>query len=289
MAATELVIVSGLSGAGKSTAVRCFEEMGYFTVDNMPPALLPMFARLCAEREPPVTHVAAVVDVRGGEFFDHIRPALDELDETSVPYRILFLDALTDTLLARFKESRFPHPLAHRCDSLLACIETERHLLEPVKERASVVLDTSAETVRQLRGQILRLFTPDTGTRQRTVQVISFGFKYGLPPDVDYLFDVRYLRNPHHDLELRPHTGEHPGVREYVEADPRTAQLRAHLFALVDFVLPNHWDEGRWYVSLAVGCTGGKHRSVMLASDLAAHCEQAGYRVVVQHRDLGRE
>ncbi len=289
MGATELVIVTGMSGAGKSTAVRCFEEMAYFTVDNMPPGLLPTFVRLCAEREPPVEHVAAVVDARGGEFFDDIRAALDELAETQVPFRILFLDSGTETLVQRFKENRFPHPLQHQHDSLLHSLEAERHLLEELKGRASVVLDTSATTVRQLRGEILRLFAIEPGAQRQTVQIVSFGYKYGIPPDVDYLFDVRYLRNPHHEPELRPHTGEHAGVRAYVEEDPRTEPLRRRLFDLVDFVLPAHWEEGRWYVSFAVGCTGGKHRSVMVAADLAAHCESAGLHVVLQHRDCGRE
>ncbi|NUQ00797.1 MAG: hypothetical protein HUU35_13185, partial [Armatimonadetes bacterium] len=222
-------------------------------------------------------------------FFDDVKAALDDLDEAGVLYRILFLDASTDSLVQRFKELRFPHPLHHLCESLLDCIETERRRLEELKGRASVVLDTTGETVRQLRGEILRLFTPGRGTRQRTVQVISFGYKYGIPPDVDYLFDVRYLRNPHHVDELRPFTGEHPEVRAYVDEDPRTAVLREKLNDLLAFVLPAHWDEGRWYVSLGVGCTGGKHRSVMLAADLAAWCESQGYHVVLQHRDRGRE
>lgn len=289
MAETQLVIVTGLSGAGKSTAVRCFEEMGYFTVDNLPPALLPTFVRLCAERVPPVEHVATVIDIRGGEFFEDIRAALDDLDEAGQPYRVLFLNASDAALTRRFKEHRFPHPLAVHIDSLAECLSTERQRLEELKGRASVVIDTSDDTVRQLRSEILRLFTPYQGTRKKTVQVMSFGFKYGLPPDVDYLFDVRFLKNPHHDLNLRPHTGENPEVRAYIESDPRTAELREKLFGLVDYVLPHHWEEGRWYVSFAIGCTGGKHRSVMMALDVAAHCEAMGYDVVLQHRDRGRE
>lgn len=289
MGETELVIITGLSGAGKSTAMRCFEEMGYFTVDNMPPALLPLFVKLCAERDEPVRHIAAVVDIRGGHFFDEAVAALDELDEMNSLYRVLFLDATTEALVKRFKESRFPHPLADEGRPLVECLEAERALLNEIKGRASVVLNTSAGTSRQLRGEILRLFTPSDGPRRRTVQIVSFGFKYGLPTDVDYVIDVRYLRNPHHEPELRPLTGAEPAVRAYIETDPRTEELRRRLVDLLAFVLPAHWEEGRWYVSLGVGCTGGKHRSVLLASDLARWAEEQGYRVHLHHRDLGRE
>lgn len=289
MAATELVLITGLSGAGKSTAVRCFEEMGYFTVDNMPPALLPTFVELCQGRAEPVEHVAAVVDVRGGDFFRDILAALDELDERAVHYRVLFLESETDVLVTRFKEHRFPHPLLNRCESLLDCIETERRLLGDLKARATVVLDTSDTSVRQLRGEILRLFPLEPESDQRTVLLITFGYKFGVPQDADYLFDVRFLSNPHYDPELRPLTGEDRRVRDYVEADPRTAALRVRLVELLDLVLPAHWEEGRRYVSIGIGCTGGKHRSVVIALALARHLEAQGYRAVVQHRDMGRE
>jgi UPF0042 nucleotide-binding protein len=286
---TDLVIITGLSGAGKSTAVRCFEQMGYFTVDNMPPALLPTFVGLCQQQASPVEHIAAVVDVRGGEFFADARAALDSLADLGVPHRVLFLDALTDSLVSRFKEHRVPHPLHARCDSLLEAIEAERRLLQELKERASVVLDTSEEPVQQLRDEIVRLFSVETGPKRSTVQLVTFGYKYGIPPDVDYIFDVRFLRNPHHDLELRPHTGEDPRVRAYIEVDPRAQELVGRLAGLLDYVLPEHWTEGRRYVSIGIGCTGGKHRSVYVAIELARHCEELGHRVVLQHRDLGRE
>ncbi|MBI2299745.1 MAG: RNase adapter RapZ, partial [Armatimonadetes bacterium] len=286
MAHTELVIITGLSGAGKSTAVRCFEEMGYFTVDNMPPALLPTFVTLCTERATPVEHVAAVVDIRGGQFFDAVSQALDDLDQGGVRYRILFLGSQTDVLVSRFKEHRFPHPLHAQCDSLLSCIETEREILSELKARASVVLDTSVETVRQLRGEVMRLFPLEPESDQRTVFLTSFGFKYGIPADLDFLFDVRFLANPHYEAELRPLTGEDARVQAYVDADPRTATLEEHLGRLLDFVLPELWAEGRRYVSLGIGCTGGKHRSVVLALKLAERCRERGYRTVVQQRDM---
>lgn len=284
---TQLVIITGMSGAGKSTAVRCFEELGYFTVDNMPPSLLPTFVELCAARTPPIRHVAAVVDVRGGSFFDDVRSALDALELSGTPYQVLFLDSTTDELVKRFKEHRLEHPL--HAGSLTESIARERELLTELKAAAGVVLDTSTTSVRQLRGELMNLFPVDGESEQRTVQVLSFGFKYGMPPDVDYIFDVRYLRNPHHDPELRPLTGDDPRVAAYIDQDPRTAELARRLGEFCDFVLPAHWDEGRRYVSLGIGCTGGKHRSVVLANRLGEHCETAGYRVVLQHRDRDRE
>jgi UPF0042 nucleotide-binding protein len=289
MPQTQLVLLTGLSGAGKTTAMRCFEEMGYFTIDNMPPSLLPTFVQLCAQQERPVEHVAAVVDVRGGEFFDDVLSALDDLDQTGAPYRILFLDAATDALLARYKEHRVRHPLHGRCETLLECIETERRLLEDLKGRASVVLDTTDKVSRQLRGEIHKLFPLTPGSEQLTVQLISFGYKHGLPPDVDYVFDVRFLRNPHYVPELRPFTGDDPRVRAYIEADSRCAELRARLCEFLDYVLPQHAEEGRRYVSIGVGCTGGKHRSRLFASYLAEHLEGQGLRVIRHNRDRFRE
>lgn len=289
VATTELVLVTGLSGAGKSTAVRCFEEMGYFTVDNMPPALLPTFVELCQQRAAPVEHVAAVVDIRGGAFFADVQGALDQLDEAGIAYRILFLDSQTETLVSRFKEHRFPHPLLTQCDSLLDCIETERRLLSELKARSSVTIDTSDESVRQLRSEIMRLFAIDPAGRGNTVHLITFGFKYGVPSEVDYCFDVRFLANPYYDPELRPRTGEDPSVQAFVDADPRTAEVLLRIEGLLELVLPAHWEEGRRYVSIGVGCTGGKHRSVHVARQLAAFLEGLGYQTVLRHRDLGRE
>ena len=245
MAQTQLVIVTGMSGAGKSTAIRCLEDMGYFAIDNMPPSLLPTFVQLCAQQERPVSHVAAVIDVRGGEFFDDIVSALDELDQAGAPYRIVFLDAGTEVLLSRFKEHRVRHPLQDDGRSLLDAIETERELLGELKGRASVVLDTSDETPRALRGELSKLFSVSEGGNEMLVHIISFGFKHGMPADVDYVFDVRYLRNPHHDPQLRPFTGDDPRVRAYVEEDPRTAEVRRRLCDFMDFVLPQHAEEGR--------------------------------------------
>lgn len=289
MAATQLVILTGLSGAGKSSAIRCFEEMGWFTVDNMPPAMLPTFVQLCGEQEAGVTQVAAVVDIRGGEFFGHTLGALDELDNAGVSYRIVYLDSSTDALLARFKEHRALHPLQQRCGSLLEAIETERELLQDLKGRASVVLDTSAETVRQLKAELQKLFRAEQVDGQLTVQIVTFGFKHGIPPDVDYVFDVRFLRNPHYDPELRPFTGDDPRVRAFVEADGRAEELRLRLVNFLDFVLPQHLAEGRSYVGIGVGCTGGRHRSRVVGAYLAEHLAAEGYRVVRQHRERYRE
>lgn len=284
-----LIIVTGLSGAGKSRAIRCFEDLGFFCVDNLPPALIPTFARLCQQSQEQIDHVALMTDVRGGEFFNDLFSALEAVKGTGFHPQILFLDASTTTLVQRFKETRRPHPLADRYPTLLECIEAERERLRQIKERADVIIDTSDETPRELQAEIEAVFRNEITPETMTVSLTSFGFKYGIPVDVDYVFDVRFLNNPMYVKELRERTGQDPEVRDYVLSDGRAKTLQMHLYNLLDFALPLHRQEGRTYVAVGVGCTGGQHRSVALVGEMAKHLADQGYRVFVQHRDIARE
>jgi UPF0042 nucleotide-binding protein len=289
MRSKRLILVTGLSGAGKSQAIRCFEDLGFFCIDNLPPALIPTFAQLCQRSREPIDQVALVTDVRGGEFFNDLFSALEALQGTDFHCQILFLDAATTTLIQRFKETRRPHPLTGHYPTLLECIEAERERLRQIKERADVIIDTSEATPRELQAEIEAVFRQEMPPETLTVSLTSFGFKYGIPVDVDYIFDVRFLNNPMYVEELRERTGQDPAVRDYVLADSRAKTLQMHLYNLLDFALPLHRQEGRTYVGLGIGCTGGRHRSVALVGEIAQHLADQGYRVFVQHRDLARE
>jgi UPF0042 nucleotide-binding protein len=284
-AAPRFVIVTGLSGAGKSQAIRYFEDLGFFCVDNLPPALIPKFAELCLHSGGRVARVAVVTDVRGGAFFDDLQASLDELKGMGVAYQILFLEASDEALVARYKETRRPHPLASGDHSLLESIQEERSRLDEIRGRADKVIDTSALPARELRDEIAKLFGADAGVAM-TISITSFGFKYGLPLDADLVFDVRFLPNPHYQLDLRALPGTDRAVEEFVLRSEGTQAFLERLYALIDFSLPRYTAEGKAYLSIAIGCTGGRHRSVVLARQLAQHLRSKGYRVIVDHRDL---
>ncbi|MCS7172888.1 MAG: RNase adapter RapZ [Armatimonadetes bacterium] len=283
----QFVIVTGLSGAGKSTAVHVFEDMGYFCVDNLPPALVPRFAELVSRSQGRVDRVAVVMDIRSGEFFDEIEEALRALDERRLPYRILFLDASDEVLVRRFKETRRKHPLAPD-GSVLEGIRAERRRLEILRERAHKIVDTSALTPQALRADLQAEFGP-ASLRGLTITVLSFGYKHGLPMDADLVFDVRFLPNPHYVPELRPHPGTHPEVRNYVLALPEAQTFRERLLEMVSFLLPHFIREGKAHLVIAIGCTGGRHRSVVFAEELGNYLRQLGYAIRIRHRDLDRE
>ena len=281
----EFTIVTGMSGAGKTQALKCLEDRGFFCVDNLPPALIPTFADLIRESPQRIERVALVSDVRGGEFFDQLFEALEELKERGIRYRILFLEASDEVLVRRFKESRRPHPLQRDGKSLEEAIREERERLRELRERADKVIDTSELTIHDLRRTIERDFLA-TEPDGMAVSIVSFGFKYGIPPDADLVFDVRFLKNPNYEPALKPLDGRNRAVRDYVLSDPTSREFLRRLFGLIEFSLPHYAREGKPYLSIAIGCTGGRHRSVAIAEELARFLRERGYRVSVHHRDI---
>jgi UPF0042 nucleotide-binding protein len=283
----QLTVVTGLSGAGRSTAAKCLEDLGWFVVDNLPPALLGTMTDLAHRSDRAVERVAVVVDVRGGGFFGELRAALDALDRRAVLPRVIFLEASDDALVRRFESNRRPHPLAGG-GRLVDGIENERALLADLRGDADLVVDTSTLNVHELRQVIEQTFgTQDSAPLVATV--VSFGYKYGLPVDADLAVDCRFLPNPHWVEELRPQTGRDAPVRDYVLAQPGAVQFADDYAALLLSLADGYAREGKHYLTLAVGCTGGKHRSVVMSQELADRLEHAGVPTRVVHRDLGRE
>ncbi|MBX7159922.1 MAG: RNase adapter RapZ [Acidimicrobiia bacterium] len=281
----EVVIVTGMSGAGRSTAADALEDIGMFVIDNMPPPLIPRVVDLAADR-PEHTRIAVGCDVREGRFFSEIDAALHQLAERGVAVRILFLDASDEVLLRRFEESRRPHPLG-RGEGVSAGIRREREMLAGLKSRADLILDTSDTNVHEFRAKVKSYFATESGPHALHVTVRSFGFKHGAPRDADMILDVRFIPNPYWVEELRPLSGRDEAVREYLAALPETEEFLEHLFSLVEFLLPHYLAEGKSYLTVAFGCTGGRHRSVYLAEVLADHVDSLGYTVNVAHRDVG--
>lgn len=284
----QVLIITGLSGAGKSNAMRVFEDLGYFCVDNLPPALLPKFAELCLQSHGGVRRAALAIDVRGGEFFDDLFAALSQLEEMGFEYEIVFLDASDDVLVRRFEETRRKHPLA-QLGGVLEGIQAERQRLQTVKEQAHKIIDTSTLTVRDLRTELLDAYVRGRRADTITVSLVSFGYKYGIPLDADLVFDVRFLPNPHYHESLRPLPGISEEVRQFVLGQDATKEFMTRLTEMMDYLLPQFVAEGKAHLTVAMGCTGGKHRSVVLVDELAAHMLAKGYRVSVRHRDVGKE
>ncbi|MER2107730.1 MAG: RNase adapter RapZ [Solibacillus sp.] len=280
----ELVIITGMSGAGKTVAVQSFEDLGYYCVDNLPPELLTTFLALMRDSEKKITRIAVVMDLRGREFFEALVESLDALqyEEDLIP-RILFLDSDDATLVRRYKESRRAHPLAPH-GLLLEGIQKERELLSELKDRAKTIVNTSKMKPKELRERITTEFTNLTSPTF-SVNMMSFGFKHGMPIDADLVFDVRFLKNPYYVEELRPKTGLQTEVSSYVLATEETQQLITKLTDLFTFMIPQYRKEGKSQLVIAFGCTGGQHRSVTLAEyfgKLLSHTEQ----VVITHRDI---
>ena len=284
--AMQFIIITGLSGAGKALATRHFEDFGFFCVDNLPPALIVMFAELCARGD--IGRVALVTDVRGGTFFNDLSDALEKLSADGFRYRILFLDAEDELLIQRFKETRRRHPLSEQYPDLQEAIAAERQALLDVRARADMIVNTSHVTPRELREQIKNTFLDEPDAAQMLVRVESFGFKHGLPTDADLVFDARFLRNPNYDRVIGHLDGNCQPVVDYVMREALTQDYLRHLREFVGFCLPQFEKEGKAYLTIAIGCTGGRHRSVVLSNWLAGHLRPLGYRVSVSHRDLGR-
>ncbi|OPX85449.1 MAG: glmZ(sRNA)-inactivating NTPase [Pelotomaculum sp. PtaB.Bin104] len=283
----KLVIVTGLSGAGKTQALHCLEDLGFFCIDNLPPALIPKFAELCTQAANKINKIALVVDIRGGEFFDMFFEVLTELDDRGIRCEILFLEASDETLVRRFKESRRRHPLS-RHGAVLDGIEEERGRLQDLRGRANKIIDTSNMSVQQLKEVISGIFAENSGTAGLHITVISFGFKYGIPLDSDLVIDVRFLTNPFYQTELRPLTGNDPEVRDYVFKSPLAGEFMDKFAGLVEFLIPQYCKEGKTTLMIAIGCTGGMHRSVALTNSLGEILLEKDFRVTVRHRDIGR-
>ena len=283
------ILISGLSGAGKSKAASFLEDMGYYVADNLPAPLIPKFAELCMAGQGQYQKVALVTDIRGGQTFDGLFDALDQLRDMGCAYQILFVEASLETIIKRYKETRRSHPLAKAGRSLAEAVALERTALEPVRKRAEYVLDTSALSTAKLRGEMLRLFGEGDGKPAMSVSVISFGFKNGIPLEADLVFDMRCLPNPYYIAELRPQTGLDAGVRDFVFGYQQTRDLMVHLEGLLSFLLPLYVEEGKTALVIAVGCTGGHHRSVAVTRALADFIRQKGYNASESHRDMTRD
>jgi UPF0042 nucleotide-binding protein len=281
---TRFVVVTGLSGAGKSQTMKSFEDLGFYCLDNLPPALVADLVRL-AERSG-IGRVALSLDVRVGGAFGDALGALEELEARAIPFEVLYLDADDETLLRRYSETRRRHP--HECrDGLREAIAIERGWLEPFRKRATRIWDTSALTHTALKELVRSTYADDQPARTLSVNVVAFGYKFGLPLDADLVFDVRFFPNPHYVPELQPLNGSDPPVAAFMEALPEMASFLARLFALVDFSIPLYEREGKVRLTIAVGCTGGRHRSVYVANRLAAHLEGlAGLTVSRADREL---
>jgi len=287
MITQKLVVVTGLSGAGKTQALRSLEDLGFFCVDNLPPALIPKFAELCAQAASKINKIALVVDIRGGEFFDTFFEVLAELDALEIRCEILFLEASNETLVRRFKESRRRHPLSMHGE-VLEGIEEERSRLQDLRGRANKIIDTSSMTVQQLKEVISGIFADSAGAYGLHITVVSFGFKYGIPLDSDLVIDVRFLPNPYYQPALRSFTGNETAVREFVFNSRLTGEFMERFTGLVEFLIPQYSKEGKTTLMIAIGCTGGKHRSVALANRLGEILIEKDFRVTVLHRDINR-
>ncbi len=284
----EFLIITGLSGAGKSRAADVLEDLDYYCVDNMPVALIPRFAELCLDAHGRYERVALVTDVREREGFGELLGILDDLETMDCQVRILYMDADTRTLVRRYKESRRPHPLAGPGISIEQAIQREQELLAPIKERADFVVNSANLTLGMLQNRLFGLFAGEGKKREIDVTVMSFGYKHGIPLDADLVFDVRFLPNPFYVEELRPLCGLDRPVSDFVFSYPQTRMFMQKVEELIDFLLPYYIEEGKLGLTIAIGCTGGHHRSVAIAAELNKYLNVKGIGAVSVHRDMER-
>ena len=278
----ELVIITGMSGSGKASVLKAFEDLGYYCVDNLPVGLIPRFAELVGQSAE-IERTALVVDVREGKQLEEL-PAIVKSVRKIIATKMVFLEAADSVLLRRYSETRRPHPLGTHT-SVKTSLAAERKRLRQIRSIADLVIDTSKFNVHELRAHIIELFQQKEKGRNILVSCVSFGFKHGVPDDADLVFDVRFLPNPHFVPEFRPLTGRHPKVAKYIRSFPQTAEFIQRISDLLVYLLPHYIHEGKSYLTIAFGCTGGQHRSVMIAEDVAKRLKKAGYRVKVSHRD----
>lgn len=283
------VIVTGLSGAGKTQTTRSLEDLGYFCVDNLPPKLIPKFAEACKQSDGKIDKVALVIDIRGGVFFDDLFEVLMELKQNNFDYEILFLEASDEVLVKRFKEARRSHPLSPK-GRVITGIEEERNKLRELKNRADNIIDTSKYAIKDLREKINLLYGNGEPTnKQINITVLSFGFKYGIPSDSDLVFDVRFIPNPFYIDELKPFSGNDKQVSDYVMKFDVTKNFISKLEDMLEFLIPNYVKEGKRQLIIAIGCTGGRHRSVAIANAVYERLKNTDNNVNIEHRDINED
>ena len=280
------IIVTGLSGAGKSEATNALEDMGYFCVDNLPPKLIKKFAEVCKQSKGSIDKVALVMDIRGGIFFDDLFESLSELSKEQFQYEILFLDTSDEVLVKRFKEKRRSHPLAPG-GRVITGIELERQKLRDVKDKADVIIDTSKYAIKDLREEMARKFgEKERPEKQMAITILSFGFKYGIPVDSDLVFDVRFIPNPFYIPELKPFSGNDEPVKNYVMEQTETQTFLEKANDMFEFLIPNYQKEGKRQLIISIGCTGGRHRSVAIANSIYETLRANNHDVYIEHRDI---
>jgi RNase adapter protein RapZ len=282
---SNLVIITGMSGSGKASVLKAFEDLGYYCVDNLPIGLIPRFADL-AKQSSEIEKAALVADIREGEQLKRL-PAIIRGLKKQVNTTVLFLEASDDVLLRRFSETRRPHPLG-KDSTVQSALNQERQRLQPIRDMADLVVDSSRFNVHELRAHITAKFTEGSTDKDILISIVSFGYKTGVPSDVDLVFDVRFLPNPHFVPEFRPLTGRHPQVAKYIRSFPQTQEFINRISELLIYLIPHYIREGKSYLTIAFGCTGGQHRSVMIGEDVKKRLAKAGYRVKVIHRDSPR-
>lgn len=283
-----LVIVSGLSGSGKTNALKCFEDLGFFCVDNLPPPLLPVFADLCVQSSAGIKKVAVGIDIRERDFLRDFLSASEQMKKEGYQYELIFFEAKDEVLVRRFSETRRPHPLAQK-RPVLEGIHQEREQMAELKKRADRIIDTSDFTIQQLKDVVVQYYFDRGENRKPSISIISFGYKYGIPYEIDLLFDVRFLQNPNILSELKPLSGEDPVVQTYVFKRPEAEMFIEHVKSFLSFLIPFYEKEGRPYLTVAIGCTGGRHRSVAVAHRLYDDLKSSQCDVVLRHRDIHRD
>ena len=281
----KFIIVTGLSGSGKSEAMRALEDMGFYCVDNLPPTLIPKFAELCYQSNSTIDKVALGIDVRGRKFFEALHESLNTLRKDKYPFEVLYLDCADDVLLKRYKMTRRNHPLAIN-RQIPEGIKMERAILEPLKEIADCIIDTSNMKPKDLKEEISKIYANGEVNNNLTISVVSFGFKHGIPSDSDLVFDVRFLPNPYYVDELRSKTGEDQDVRDYVMNSDISNKFYEKLLDMINFLVPQYIEEGKHHLVISIGCTGGRHRSVTISNLISDELMKQGYRVVKKHRDF---
>lgn len=283
----DFLIITGMSGAGKTQTVKVLEDMGYYCIDNLPATLLPQFAELFKDSKRGISKVAVVVDIRGGEFFYSLSKSLDKISDMGIDYKILFLDASDNTLIKRYKELRRTHPLQPE-GRIIEGVDEERSILKSLKEKAYFIIDTSDLNIAMLKDELYNLFLEDGEKRKLSISIISFGFKNGILMDGDLIFDVRFLPNPYYIPELKEYSGREEKVKDYVFEWPQTGEFISRVTEMLEFLIPYYIDEGKTQLVVGIGCTGGYHRSVAITNELARILKDNGHRAIANHRDIKR-